>query len=144
MQENKRVVTRVTYRKETDHISPIVFIALLGTLFAGYLTYQKMFVSVCPLTEGCSYFLGLPTCFYGFVLFALIFILGLASMVSRGHFTDGIRFFAMIGVLFSGYFAIYDLFIAPLNILNGAVYTLLLPSCVYGLVGFIVITILSR
>ncbi len=141
--EERKVFRKIIIRRESNHMSAIAFLSLLGSLFAGYLSYKKFFAGTCALTEGCSYFLGQPTCFYGFVLFFLIFIMAFTSMVSRGHFSSAIRLFSVVGVLFSGYFALYELFFAPLNLLNGAVFALLLPSCVYGLVLFLVIWILN-
>ncbi len=142
MQENK-VLRKVVIRRESNQMSAITFLALIGTLFAGYLSYKKFFSGTCTLTEGCSYFLGLPTCFYGFFIFLIIFLMAFASMVTRGHFGKAIRLLTVIGVLFSGYFAIYELFFAPSNILNGAVFSLFLPSCAYGLILFLVMWILN-
>jgi uncharacterized membrane protein len=133
----------VVSRKNTGQVSRIVCLALAGTIFVGYLSYTKLFSKTCALVEGCSYFLGLPTCFYGFALFFILLVLAIVSISTKINFSKGIRFFSVLGILFSGYFSIYELFFASLNIFNGAIYSLLLPSCVYGLVLFIVIWILS-
>lgn len=138
-----KVFKKVVYKRESSYMSAITFFALIGTIFSGYLSYQKLFSNVCPLTEGCALLFGLPTCVYGFVLFFLTFILALSGMTSRIHFSQAIRFISLVAVLFTGYYAIYDLFFAPLNLLNGAVFTLFLPSCVYGFILFLTIYILS-
>lgn len=136
----KKIVVK---RKVNNQISRLVLLALAGTLFAGYLSYNKFFAKTCVLTEGCSYLFGIPTCFYGFTLFFLIFILSFSSVMTGIKFGKAIRFISILGILFSGSFTIYELFFAPINILNGASYSLLLPSCAYGLVFFLVIWILS-
>ena len=117
----------------------IFALSLFGVLFAGYLSYRKLFSGTCALTEGCSFFLGWPTCVYGFSIFCLIFIFACVSLISKHMFRKTIVFLSFVGMLFSGYFSVYELFFAPVNMLNGASYTLLLPSCVYGFVAFIIV-----
>jgi hypothetical protein len=114
-------------------------LSLFGILFAGYLSYSKLFSGTCSLTEGCSYFLGVPTCFFGFGIFLAIFVFACISLFSKLMFRKTIVVLSFLGILFSGYFAVYELFFAPLNILNGASYDLLLPSCVYGLFAFVIV-----
>lgn len=144
MQKHYKALGKIAVKKkEVDYVSKITWIALVGTLFAGYLSYHKLFGKTCALTEGCSTFLGLSTCYYGFALFFILLVLAFGSMKSGANFSRSIKFVSALGILFSGYFAIYELFLAPLNILNGAIYSLLLPSCAYGLVLFVIIWILS-
>lgn len=57
--------------KEERGMSCSAFVSMLGILFAGYFTILEL-----PRlwTEGFSaYFLGLPTCAFGLIFFALIF-----------------------------------------------------------------------
>lgn len=117
----------------------IFALSLFGVLFAGYLSYSKLFSATCALTEGCSFFLGWPTCFYGFALFTIIFAFACISLASKKMFRKTIVFFSFVGILFSGYFAVYEIFFTPLNMFNGASYSLLLPSCVYGAIAFIIV-----
>ena len=55
-------------------LGAVVVLALAGTLFASYLTYYT-------LTSGrlaCELFiLGMPSCFYGMMMFAVVFVLSL-------------------------------------------------------------------
>jgi len=120
-------------------INWLLLLSLAGVLFAGYLSYRKFFTSTCALTEGCASFLGLPTCSFGFVLFLLIFIFSCVSLYKGNLLRKTIMWTSVAGMLFSGYFSVYELFFTSLNILNGATYTLLLPSCVYGLVMFVIV-----
>jgi hypothetical protein len=126
------------------NIIPILIFSIIGSLFAGYLSYKKLTSNTCVLTEGCANFLGLPTCVYGFLMFFLIFALALIVMTANINLRKPIRIISIIGILFSGSFSVYELFLAPFNILNGAKFSLLLPSCVYGALMFLIIFILER
>jgi hypothetical protein len=117
----------------------IFALSLFGVLFAGYLSYSKLFSTTCALAEGCSLFLGWPTCFFGFALFLLIFILSCTSLLSNLMLRKAIIAVSFLGILFSGYFSVYEIFFTPLNLLNGASYELFLPSCAYGLIAFIIV-----
>lgn len=117
----------------------IFWLALAGVLFSGYLTYTKLFSGTCALNEGCSYFMGLPTCLFGFVLYVSIFIISIFALSSKKHFRRTIGIISFCGILFSGYFSLYEIFFAPLNMFNGASYTLGFPSCFYGFLMFIVV-----
>jgi hypothetical protein len=121
----------------------IFWLALAGVLFAGYLTYEKMFSGTCTLSEGCSYFMGLPTCLFGFILYLSIFIISIIALYSERHFRRTMGVISFCGILFSGYFSMYEIFFAPLNMFNGAVYSLGLPSCFYGFVMFIIVFVVA-
>jgi hypothetical protein len=136
MVKNKK---RVVAHPHSKKVWSIFWLALAGVLFAGYLTYEKMFSGTCALSEGCSYFMGLPTCMFGFGLFSAIFIISIIALYSKKHFRRTIGIVSFCGILFSGYFSMYEIFFAPLNMFNGAAYTLGLPSCFYGFLMFIVV-----
>lgn len=138
----RKVVVRKTY--SSISYGAILVLSILGTLFAGYLSFEKFFSNVCVLSEGCSELFGIPTCLYGFVLFFILTMLSLVSFLSDSKFSKGINLIAIIGFLFSLYFSVYELFFAPINILNGANYSLILPSCVYGMILYIVIALKSK
>ncbi len=121
----------------------IFWLALAGVLFAGYLTYVKLFSGTCALTEGCSYFMGLPTCMFGFGLFSVIFIISIIALFSKRHFRRTIGIISFCGILFSGYFSMYEIFFSSLNMFNGARYTLGLPSCFYGFLMFIIVFVVA-
>jgi hypothetical protein len=121
----------------------IVTLSFLGTLFAGYLTYDKIFSGQCTLAEGCSYFVGLPTCLFGLLFYLAIFIVSIIALFRKTHYKKTISIISFLAVIFSGYFSIYELFFAKPNILTGAVFTLGLPSCVYGFVVLLIIFIVA-
>lgn len=50
------------------------FLAGLGVIFSGILTYSEFFKNKCLLGGGCVNILNIPSCAYGFLLFLLILI----------------------------------------------------------------------
>lgn len=116
----------------------IFFLSLAGLLFSGYLSAVKLFTSTCAFNETCPYFLGYPTCFYGFIMFLMIFIASLLGMSKRARQEKVIIIHAIIsiiGIAFAGYFVVHD--IGPGNYALGA------PTCVYGFIFYIVIFLFS-
>lgn len=122
---------------------PIFWISLIGVLFAGYLLLTKLLSKTCALAEGCTYLFGLPTCVYGFTMYLVIFIFAAMEVSKVKVHKNGIKITAIIGVVFSLCFTIYEIFFSPNSLISGARYTLGLPSCTYGLVMFIAILVLS-
>jgi uncharacterized membrane protein len=123
----------------------IIFIfSLIGTLFSGYLTFSKLFTGSCPLTEGCPYFLGYPACYYGFILFTLLLILSILLFKKENiNLMKKIYYISLIGILFSLYSSIKEL-LYP-NCLNGICnYSFLIPTCIYGLIMYVLIFINSK
>jgi hypothetical protein len=114
----------------------ILIISIAGLLFSGYLSLSKLTSGTCSLTEGCTYLFGLPTCVYGFVFFLTLTILSLFLIKGKNTLT-AINYVSLAGGLFSGYFTVIDI------IQWTGVYTLLLPSCIYGLIMYIIIFVLS-
>lgn len=142
--KQRGVVSYSLRKKSASHphkhkVFSLFWLAIAGVLFSGYLTYTKLFSGTCALNEGCSYFMRLPTCMFGFGLFSAIFILSIIALFKKVHFRRTIGIISFCGILFSGYFSMYEIFFAPLNMFNGAVYSLGLPSCSYGLLMFIIV-----
>jgi uncharacterized membrane protein YhaH (DUF805 family) len=125
----------------------IVFLlAIAGALFAGYLSFSKLVLQTCALNEGCNYLLGIPTCVYGFVLFVIILVLAWMRLQARSvetfnHLSMQIFWIGVVSILFSGYYAIKDIFFP--SAIGTPAYTLILPSCVYGFFVFVIIFILN-
>lgn len=62
----------------------ILVLSVAGVLFSGYLSFQELFLKNCTL--GCSNtenILGLPTCFYGFIMFSMIFLTALLGQTFK-------------------------------------------------------------
>ena len=117
-------------------------------LFSGYLSAVKLFSQTCAIDSGCSYFLGYPTCYYGFAFFALIFILTLANKfcswggeklaVARLH---ALRAVSALGIAFSLYFSVVEIWkMISEKMVYGA---LILPTCFYGLIVYIWVFVLA-
>lgn len=119
-------------------------LALLGVLFSGYLSAVKLFTSTCAFNESCPYFLGYPACWYGFAMFLTMFITVLVARLrpSAGRTAlNVITAISALGILFAGRFAWIE--IAKLAAGARSGYALGMPTCVYGLVFYIAIFVLS-
>lgn len=119
-------------------------LGILGVLFSGYLSAVKLFSNTCAFGETCPYFLGYPSCYYGFVMFLLIAIFGWRYANRKGqsrlnlNWLSGISF---LGILFAGYFTLGEL---PALISDGlSAYILGLPTCALGLIFYVIVFILS-
>ena len=121
----------------------IAFIfSLIGTLFSGYLTVAKFFTDSCVLSEGCLYIFGYPTCLYGFIIFLVLLVSSIMMMLGTksGAPRRLLFYVSIIGVLFSLYSIVQEMFLreAP-----ASGYTLLLPSCAYGFVMYLIVLVCS-
>lgn len=115
-----------------------------GLLFSGYLSGMKLFGDTCAFGESCPTFLGYPTCYYGFVVFLLLFVLSLLLALGRmewGRASRATLFVATLGVLFSGYFTFGELG----KIVDEGIraYMLGLPTCAYGFLFYAIIAVTS-
>jgi len=128
----------LTYRKT------VLFLGLAGVLFSGYLSAVKLFTTACALNESCPYFLGLPACYFGFVMFLTIFsaaLLSASGAISIRAAALANTVVSFLGILFAGYFTIPEIG----YMLSGSAprYALGLPTCAYGLVFYTLVFILS-
>lgn len=122
----------------------MLVLSLTGTLFAGYVSAVKIFGGSCAFNEPCPYFLGYPACWYGFVMFCAMLVVSLVAMVKKTEEPWPVQANAVIsflGVLFAGSFVVQE--VRYISSWLEADYALLLPSCVYGFIFYIVIFILS-
>ena len=129
--------------EKRSYVNTIFIFSLIGVLFSGYLTFAKLVLDSCPLTEGCPYFLGYPACVYGLVLFLILFITVISLM--KNYTKEKLKilvYVSLIGVIFSTYTSIVEL-VYPSCLDGICKYSLLLPTCVYGLVMYLVIFVLS-
>lgn len=115
---------------------PQILLSLAGILFSGYLSFNKIFNGICPLNEGCPTFLGYPACYFGFGFFSILLILSLLKQVKP------LRIVSALAIIFAAYSTYIDL--AFPNCPGGQCqYSLLLPTCIYGLIIYIGIFIFS-
>jgi hypothetical protein len=118
-------------------------LGLGGTLFAGYLSAIKLFTGTCAFGETCPYFLGYPSCWYGFGMFFAMTVVGALGLAGRLPAAKAARLNAWIaaaGTLFAGYFVVDE--VAQWSRATVR-YGLVLPTCVYGLVFYVIILALS-
>jgi len=124
----------------------VLGLALIGVLFAGYLTFTKLFSGTCAVKESCPYFLGYPACIYGLIMYSIILIAILLILLKKykeAVLRKVVMVVSGIGILFSGYFMVQELFFSSCPI-GGCEYSLLLPTCVYGLIMYTLIFTLGR
>ena len=120
-------------------------LALGGTLFAGYLSGVKIVTKNCAFGETCPYFLGYPSCWYGFAMFAALLVLALlgrSGKLPERKAAKGLLAVAALGTVFAGSFVVQEVsawFAAG----RVALYGFGLPTCVYGLVFYVALLILS-
>lgn len=126
----------------SKYLKASLILSLAGTLFAGYLSAIKIFTKTCAFNEPCPYFLGYPACWYGFTMFFLMFIVSIAGMakwITEKAAKTTILIISLIGIIFAGQYVIGDLE----AMFNGAQYGMILPTCTYGLIFYIIIFIIS-
>lgn len=129
---------------KTNYFKTIVYLALAGTLFAGYLSLKKLLTSVCAFNEACPYFLGYPACWFGFGLFLIILTMSLVGLKKKNKRETLRRFiilFSLLGILFAGQFVIQE--IKQYLAIGSSSYALILPTCAYGLIFYIIIFVIS-
>ena len=129
--------------RKTAIITIFIF-SILGTLFAGYLTFTKLILGVCPLKEPCPFILGEPACVYGLVLYVILLVTSSILLCKKER--DRIREYAIFWVSIAGIlFALYSTYLEIFTIRcpGGCSYSLLLPTCIYGLTMFLLIFIFS-
>jgi uncharacterized membrane protein len=117
--------------------------ALGGTAFAGYLTFFKYITGTCALGESCPYVLGLPACIYGFALFLAMAAVAVAALLRRIEDSWPERVIQTVGIAgtaFALWLTYQDL--GPW-LSSGGSYTLILPSCFYGLIFYVVVLTLA-
>lgn len=127
------------------YLKTALALSLGGTLFAGYLSGVKLFTGTCAFNETCPYFLGYPSCWYGFGMFLAMSLLAAAALLKKLDVAKAMRAIAGVsfaGILFAGYFVVGEV-VSWLSVPAATRYGLVLPTCVYGLVFYVIIFVLS-
>ncbi len=117
-------------------------LSLAGFLFSGYLSGTKLLTKSCAFGESCPLFLGYPACYFGFVLFLILFLNSFA-LISKNKNTINVSIVtSIIGILFAGRFVIQEI---AQYVNSGFTWsTLGFPTCAYGLVFFVLIFLFAR
>lgn len=119
-------------------------LAVAGTLFSGYLSGTKLFTKGCAFNEPCPYFLGYPACYFGFVMFfamLCVAIWAVAKKVTDPRPAQAILIISLMGTLFAGYYTLGE--VAAFFGGTTPDYTLVLPTCSYGLVFYVLMLVIS-
>jgi len=121
-----------------------VILTLSGVLFSGYMSAIKFFTNNCIASEPCPMFLGYPACYFGFGLFATLFltsVLGLVRVLQVETMRLVLRLVSLGGVLFAGNFVAQEVQRFWVNGFQTSTFGL--PTCAYGLIFFLMIFGLS-
>ncbi len=118
-------------------------LALAGFLFSGYMSVVRLIKKKCAFNDTCPFIIGVPACWYGFVLFAILLgtdALALAGWISEAAAATVLLWTSSLGVLLSGCLTVPEMF---RWFVSRTRYGLVLPSCAYGLVFYAAIFLLS-
>lgn len=65
----------------------ILWIAVAGLLFSGYLSYGEVFQKICTASAlgmgSCTDVGGIPACVFGFFMYLAVFIISLIGLKSK-------------------------------------------------------------
>ncbi len=123
--------------KVSAPLTLLVSAAVLGVAYSGYLTYATFATgqSACE-----TFYYGLPSCFYGFILYTLVFVFSLAVLVIRR--TARAVAEVVLGAAGVGFSAFLTGYVLSLN----ACVTLSIfgiPPCAMGLGMFAVVLVIA-
>jgi len=128
----------------TKYFTIAFWLGLAGMLFAGYLSGVRLLTQSCAFNEPCPFFLGYRACWFGFVMFSVLFVAAAIAKYAPNRsrpMLAVLRVVSLCGILFAGYFTLSELsvfFAAGL-----AQYALILPTCAYGLIFYALVFGLS-
>ena len=116
----------------------LLVLTLAGVLFSGYLSAVKLLTDTCALNEPCPYFLGYPSCWYGFAMYLVMFAATAFALFGKTNAKAALKtdlIVSFLGILFAGRFAIQEFMQSTITGVLG------LSTCVYGLIFYILIFI---
>lgn len=119
-------------------------LAFAGFLFSGYLSSVRFFSDTCAFNEPCPSFLGYPACYFGFIMFSVLFACSLALYTNVLEPAFAVRIISgvsLLGILFAGYFTLGE--VSTIFSKGFSVFLLGLPTCAWGLIVYILIFITS-
>jgi len=119
----------------------IFIFSLIGFLFSGYMTFSDVILGYCPMKEGCPLIFGYPACIYGFVIFTALLITSIMLLKKDEKKSKKIKqlifWISLAGVLFALYSSILEIFFT--KCIGKCEYTLILPTCIYGFIMYLVV-----
>jgi hypothetical protein len=129
---------------KSSYLKIAFYLTLAGSLFAGYMSGLKIFTHTCAFNETCPYFFGYPACWFGFAMFFIMFIisiLGLLKKVTCAKVKTILSFISLLGIFFAGRYVVGEIMLYFSQ--GSSHYALILPTCTYGLIFYIIIFIIS-
>ncbi len=111
----------------------LVSLSIVGIAFSGYLTYYTFSTG----QSGCEqYYFGFPSCFYGLVIYSLIFVPSVWLFLSdRNKITTALLVLSVIGIGFSRSLTAYIVSLRSCTSLT----VFGIPPCVMGLAMYILV-----
>jgi uncharacterized membrane protein len=107
-------------------LNVLALISVIGIAYSGYLSYIS-FITGHPACE--SFYLGLPACFYGLVVYFSIFVVAATIFLTlRNKRTGALVAIPIAGTAFSGYLTWYVFSQTSCAVLQISG----IPPCVYG------------
>jgi uncharacterized membrane protein len=120
-------------------LKTIVLLGVIGTIFSGYLTYYTFTHTI----SGCElYILGLPSCFYGALIYTAVFVLSMALVFNRSSRSKkaiALSVIAFVGIMFASFLTWYVL--SARSCTSFEIFGL--PPCVFGLAMYVAVLVLS-
>lgn len=116
------------------------YTSIVGVLFSGYYSSVRFFSETCPFNESCPIVWGQPACYFGFFLFILSLISASLALFLDRKMLPALIVDGFLGVIFTGYLTYQDIFY-PSCIGGNCHYDLLLPTCAYGFIFFVIILV---
>ncbi len=127
--------------KTQKYVKVAAILTLAGVLFSGYLAGTKFLSGTCAFNESCPIFLGYPACYYGFSMFATMFVSTLVALFKKTAANWPLKVnivVSLIGICFSGSFVVGE--VASWFTQGFHSFGFLgLSTCAYGLVFFIIV-----
>jgi len=73
-------------QKQTE-LKTIMWIAIVGMLFSGYLSYTELFAGFCGATQlglgQCTNVFKIPACVIGFVMYLVVLIIAILGLKAK-------------------------------------------------------------
>jgi len=122
------------------YIIALFILASAGLFFSGYLSSVKLLSGSCAFNETCPYFLGYPACWYGFLMYFVMFSGVMLAFFKKIRGKTAVQlsmWVSALGIVFAGRFAVQEILAGQFTGILG------LSTCVYGLIFYLAIFAVS-
>ncbi len=124
--------------KQKLYLQIAFYTAIGGVLFSGYYSAVKFFSDTCPFNESCPIIWGQPACYFGLLLFVLTLASASFALFANRKIVPALIVDSLLGLVFTAYLTYQDIFFpaCPGGVCK---YDLILPTCAYGFLFFLII-----